>query len=397
MSQNILAVAGAARPASRSTVKILVTSLLFLLLTHLPAFADHVHQLSFRSGTWFDTDLTALTNGPDASRAPMIAFYTTPNDQFHVYYSDTNPGDVHQLYFNGSGWSDQDLSAIYGAPPDVGGMAGFSIGNLQYVFYVDANNHVQELNYNNDTWVVTDLTAQTGGPNASWASDLRAFVTPGNQLHLYYTDNALDLNQLYFNGTSWSTQDLSSTYLRGAGCQNSSHIAGFAVENEQHLFCIGFGKHSKEDLLHIYYNNATWVWEDISTKTGDVKMYKYTGLDAFKVPNQSQFEVYAIAGNNHVNQYTHTENPAQWTDYDLSAGIGAPDDGGFPGGMVAIDNAGSYNLFYAPTTEVYQLFYYNSSWTIFDLTGGTGNADSNADMSGFAVKGYQYIFYMSND
>jgi hypothetical protein len=402
MSHNTFAATNlvAARAASRSILKILGTGLMFLLLTHLPAFADHVHLLSEdKYAHWSDTDLTALTGGPDSVWA-LAAFYTTPNYQLHVYYNDGNTGDVHELFYDDPNWSDTDLSALTGAPPDEGFISGFSIDNLQYVFYVDVNGHVQELNYNNENWTATDLTALVGGPGVQGAdSGLLAFATkPNNQFHVYYTPVTLDLDELYFDGTSWSNSDLTSTYLHGDNCLLSHHIAGFAVENEQHLFCVGFGSLSKHDLLHIYYNNATWVKEDISVKTGVGKMYPNAGVAGFKVPGESQFEVYSFTENAHVNQFTHVENPAQWTDYDLSAGIGASGDG-FGGGMVAIPADGSYNVYYAPDGEVYQLFYYDSSWSVNDLTGGTGSADPSADMAGFVipVTGLQYIFYMSTD
>jgi hypothetical protein len=384
-----------ARP-SRRTLKVFVTSLLFLLLTQLPAVADHVHQLTYDLG-WVDTDLTVLAGGVEANGA-MTAFYTTPNDQFHVFYVDTNPGDVHQLYYNGHSWTDQDLSALTGAPTDSGFITGVASGNLQYVFYPDSNGHVWELNYNNSTWVPTDLTAQYGAPLADWELGLLAFAQPGNQLYLYYSSEDLDLIQLYFNGSSWSSQDLSSTYFNGAiVCGEGANLTGFTIGNQQHLFCVG-GKILNIDLYHVYYNNTTWLRENLSVKTGAGQM-DLLGAAAFFGPAANQFEVYAPTQNGHVNQFTHSGRPATWTDYDLSAGIGAPGDGSRPGGIFANYSGGSYNLFYAPSTEVYELFFYNGSWYVVDITNGQGNADTNANLVGFVLPSSQdqFVYYMTKN
>ena len=52
-----------ARPASRANLKRLATCLMFVLLSHLPVYADHIHHLWYNNSTWQDQDLTALTNG----------------------------------------------------------------------------------------------------------------------------------------------------------------------------------------------------------------------------------------------------------------------------------------------------------------------------------------------
>jgi hypothetical protein len=44
--------------------------------------------------------------------------------------------DVHQLFYNGMNWSDQDLTTLAKSPQATEGpVAAFSIGNYQYVYY----------------------------------------------------------------------------------------------------------------------------------------------------------------------------------------------------------------------------------------------------------------------
>jgi hypothetical protein len=102
----------------RPTLGTLASCLLFLGLAQLPAFADHIHHLWYNNSNWQDIDLTALTNGGIAkSFGAITAFRTTPNNQLHVYYVDQNSDHVHQLYFNNTKWSDDDLTAFTGGLP----------------------------------------------------------------------------------------------------------------------------------------------------------------------------------------------------------------------------------------------------------------------------------------
>ena len=389
----------AARPHRLRTSWVLLIILFLLALgaLALPGHAQvgHIHQLYYNNINWADTDLTALTGGGTATfYGAITAFYTTPNRQLHVYYVDANAQHVHQLYYNNTSWSDADLTSFTGAPTaSPYGITGFAIGNLQYVFYEGSDSHVHELNYNNVNWTDYDVTALANGTLAG-AGPILAFATkPNNQFHVYYQDsNSLDLHQLYFNGTAWSDSDLTSI-IGGAYCY-TSWLAGFAVGNLQHIFCPGFGKYSSNlDMLHIYYNNSTWVYEDVTFQAGgsQTPMNLGTGVAAFKVPGANQFEVYGVTDDTHFNQYTHLVKPAQWIDKDLTSNIGAPSDAQF-GGIVAFPTTpnNQYHIYYAPSTEVYQIYYNGTAWAIDDLTGGTGNADPNSGMAGFAIGNLQF-------
>ncbi|HLZ42795.1 MAG TPA: hypothetical protein VKQ11_17640 [Candidatus Sulfotelmatobacter sp.] len=379
----------------------LAACLVFLVLAYLPAHADHIHHLWYNNSNWQNDDLTALTGGGIATPFGAIAaFRTTPNNQLHVYYVDASANHVHQLYFNGTNWSDSDLTSFTGGPQaNPYGISGFAVGNLQYVFYVSLDLHVHELNYNNANWSDQDLTATVGGNLATPV--LVAFVTPPNgQFHVYYQDaSTLHEYQLYFNGTAWTYQDLTSV-IGGAYCY-ADWIAGFAVGNQQHLFCAGYGRYTGNlDLLHIHYNNSSWVYEDVTFQSGgsDIPMYLGAGVAAFKVPGVNELDVWSVTDNTHFNRYQHLVNPAQWIDSDLTNSIGVPTDAQY-GGITAFVTTpnNQYHVYYAPGSEVYQIFYNGQTWFIQDLTGGAGNADPTSGMAGFAIGNLQHVFYMSNN
>jgi hypothetical protein len=378
-------------------LQVLAACLLSFSLAAVPARADHVHHLWYNNATWQDADLTAITGqyGTAASFGALAAFRTTPNNQLHVYYVDMNSHDVHQLYFNNKIWNDEDLTLEAGgiaASPY--GLSGFAIGNLQYVFYVGSDTHMHMLSYNNINWGDHDITSAAGGNTAS-AAPLVAFATkPNNQFHVYYQDlNSLDLYQLYFNGSTWSHEDLTSE-IGGAYCY-AQWISGYAVGNEQHLFCPGYPSYSNNlNMLHIYYNNRNWTYEDITDHTingSGTPLRLGTGVAAFR-DLKGETNVFGFTTDTQLHWYAQTPTTG-W--YDLTDFV-TPKDNQY-GGMVAFETTpnNQYHVYYAPNSEVYQLYNNGSGWSSQDLTGGAGNADPNSGMAGFAIGNLQHVFYMS--
>jgi hypothetical protein len=380
------------RPASVSALKVPLTCLALLLFAHL-AFADHVHHLWYNNSIWQDQDLTVLTGGGISYGAGIAAFYT-PGSQLHVYYSDTN-NHMHQLYYNNTSWSDADLTALTGGPGVlVGAISGFNIENFQYVFYLGVDQHVHELSYV-DNWTDQDITVLGNGVLGNPV--IVAFPTkPNNQFHVYYQDsNAHDMHQLYFNGTSWSDSDL--TTLTGAYCPGGQWWAGLATGNLQHVLCAGYGPQDPNslDLLHIYYNNHAWTYEDITLQDGyGLAVYPDSGVAAFRVGFQG--EVYGPTTDGHMQDYTRFSN-GEWGDADLTADIGAPTKtyGGIAAFITTPNN--QYHIFYAPDNDIYQLYNNGTSWAVDNLTGGAGQADYYADITGFAIGNLQHVFYFDTN
>ena len=154
-------------------------------LAALPAYGQHVHQLSYNGSAWVDEQLPSAQTTVITSVASIL---TTPNNQEHVYYfaGDGESGDVHQLFYNGTNWADEDLTAETGAPQaNPFSVTAFSVGNYQYVYYLDAFlGDVHQLLYDNSGWADTDLTAIVGGPKTQ--GQLVAFST-SPAVHVFYS------------------------------------------------------------------------------------------------------------------------------------------------------------------------------------------------------------------
>ena len=219
-----------------------------------------IHQLSYAAPNWAWTDVQLP--GPGASQSSGVAaFNTTPNNQFHIFYQDVS-NNIHGLYFNGSLWSDGNMTAaIPGASalPYGSGISGFSIGNFQYVYFVGSDQHIHEFSYV-DNWVDTDVTERSRGATPKPIGKLVSYATsPNNQRHVYYVATDATIHQLYWNGIQWSDENLTS--FTGGALADTSNIGGCAVGNFQYIF---FASHGH---LHMYSYVNSWTdtdWTDIS-------------------------------------------------------------------------------------------------------------------------------------
>ena len=87
---------------------------------------------------WVSDDVTAEGKGPAANPANgIVAFTTTPNDELHLFYLSGKHINQLALPAGTDAWQNQDLTAKYGGKPNgTSAMSGFSVANLQYLYYV---------------------------------------------------------------------------------------------------------------------------------------------------------------------------------------------------------------------------------------------------------------------
>jgi len=383
-------------------------ALIGLALGGVPAFGQHIHELYYNNAFWADTDLTSLTGGPVVYQQPITAFYTVPNDQLHVYYVSNNNLDfhVHQLYFDGSSWSDADLTVATGgmAAANSSGMSGFSIGNAQYVYFCASDFSVHEYSYGangNWNWVDTALPSPGLGCNIE---GLVAFAThPNNQRHVYYQAPAFqgygppnNIRQLYFNGATWSNENLTAE-TKGVRALVSP-MSGFSIGNAQYLFFQSTNGHIHE---YSYTSANGWSWKDLdlTTKAGGTPAgtFESIGTTAFVVPGTTKMEVYyAAATNQDVHQMTFKNNA--WRDTDLSAltSSSGPVSLTQMVGFATTPN-NQLHLYFDSFGDslINQLYYNGSNWSDEVLpsvqVGGFGGS------AGFALGNLQHLYYISGN
>lgn len=371
---------------------------LFLLTFALRAQGQQVHQLSSNGSSWIDQNLNGALAGPYTG---IASFLTTPNDQTHVYYID-NLGfyHVHQLFFNGTSWADEDLTVESGASDGAYGtcqVAGFSVGNYQYVYYLGGQTgHVHQMLYNNSRWTDVDLTALTGGPNAQ-PEPLVAFTTSPT-LHVYYTDWNLHVRQLHSDdGTNWQDQDLTS--ITGGTTSESApgRMGGFNIGNFQYLYFVASTGHVHQFL----YNNASWSDEDLTVLSKSTPANARSDVQALLIPGTNTLNVFYISTDGYIVQLAATNNQ-KWVKTELSKKAFAPGPQTFRVAALTTPPHNDLHVFYVGyTTNFHVLQLYKPKgqpWTYEDMTALTnGGIPINLynDMTGFTFQNNQYIYYVA--
>ncbi len=256
----------------------------------------HIHQLLYNNVKWANQDLTSLAGGPSASSGgSMVAFTTTPNNQIHVYYRADPDGDLHQLFFNGQRWSDENLTKETGGQGNFGlTAAGFSNGNYQYIFYLGFDVHIHELYYNNIRWNDVDLTIRSGSPLPDLSSGVAALLIPGTQtMQVYYSSRSIgDVIQLASSDNySWSKGNL--TYLtNGPGTSGQPGLTAFTTPgNGVHVYYVAQLSQTDNHINQLFFNGSTWSNEDLTAETNGGLAQWGNQISGFAVGNL-QYVVY---------------------------------------------------------------------------------------------------------
>jgi hypothetical protein len=405
------------RKMMRTSLHVSVCLIGLLSLIAIPVNAQHVHQLLYNNYNWTDQNLLG-EQVLDIPPYPIdnAAFTTTPNNQLHVYYIGSD-NHIHQRtqsqirFFGLSRWVDEDLTQETGAEPAYAAtmLSGFSEGNYQYVFYGNDDNDIHMLFYDNSKWTQQDISAAAGATGL-WIEDLgvTAFTTtPNNQIHVYYWANdfqeqASAVHQLFFNGTSWSDEDL--TAETGAFYPEGGWWAGFSIENYQYLFYPDIYGYLHE----LYYNNSNWTDVDLTVQIGAPPLGGYAPIiydpiTAFVVPGTQTMEVFYTTASGDIYQLSSSDN-SSWSQQDLTTLTHSPSANTYDAiKAFATTPNNQLHVYYissAPQSQdhINQLFFNGSSWSNEDLTAATHakNAVDYKGMSGFSLGNYQYVFYIGN-
>jgi hypothetical protein len=383
------------RPTTTNSITVCLLGLVVALFA-TPVFGQAVHELYYNNSTWVDTNLSSLTSGPTVGLAGIAAFNTTPNNQFHVYYLGWDDPDrvyhIHQLYYNGQTWSDEDLTAeTNGVPVITGsGVSGFSIGNAQYVYFIGTDYDTHELSYVN-SWVDSDLTALANGAFA-YPYQIAAFQTTSNhQRNVFYVAANRSIHKLLFNGTKWTDQNLTKLT---AGANGGGWMSAFAIGTKQYVFFESTKKHVEE-----YSYTTNWVAQDLTVSNG-LPLVTGNGVAAFVVPGTTKIEAfYSATKTFHVHQLSY--NLGSWTDHDLTALTGGP------GGLFTTQTIGfattpnkQLHIFFpgSPAGDVNQFYYNGTGWSDEDLTvlSSGDQAAGSTGMAGFAIGNLQRVYYVGH-
>ncbi len=230
----------------------------------------HIHELYYvlATGPWQSGDLTVSANAPPALPTALTSWVNSVYQ--HVIYLSAD-GHVHELYFKlGTGpWLVNDLTAITGAPQAVpGALTSWLDSAFQHVAYLSADGHVRELRYNLSagSWTVTDISAIAVAPPAAFAV-LTSWMDTAVQ-HLAYVSAGGDVQELYSQlGTeAWTNNDLTRAAGAPAAAGSACGLTSWVDPAYEHLAYLSADRHVHE--LHFALATGPWQTSDLTAVTG---------------------------------------------------------------------------------------------------------------------------------
>jgi hypothetical protein len=296
---------------------------------------QHVHQLYNSGSNWHDQDLTLDFSGPLAAGNAVTSFLDGYG--YHICYL-TSDQHVHQLYSgDGANWVDQDLTGnAIPNPPETAvplaaagtALSSFADQTGEHVCYLGADQHVHQLYYPGGTWQDQDLTLEADGPLAAgnaisgFADFEISGLTPAAGEHVCYLTSDQHVHQLYYdfnNSQGWIDQDLTkiaihdppetaAVPLAAAG----SALSGFE-DAVDHICYLGADQH-----VHQIFNpGGTWHDQDLTEMASGplVAGNAITGF-ADDIPGGGDHVCY-LTSDQHVHQLYSTD-AANWVDQDLT-------------------------------------------------------------------------------
>jgi hypothetical protein len=282
------------------------------------------------------------------------------SDGPHIFYVDANQ-HVNQLwYVTSTGkWLNADLGGIAapGSP-----LTSYVVADGLHVYYIDTNQHVNQLWWNGSSWVNQDLTAGYGGPLASAGTTLNNYAGPDGQ-HVFYIDANQNINQLWWTGQAEILQNLTA----GAGAPTAavgSGLTNFAFsDNIPHVLWIDPNGH----LNQLWYQVSGFVYQDLTVATGGPAS-AIGDLTNYLVADGAH--TYYIGANQDVNQLWWTGSA--WVNQDLTAGYGGP--AAMPGGGLAnYSGPDGQHVFYIDVNQnINQLWWTGQQEILQNLTAGAG-------------------------
>lgn len=176
----------------------------------------HVNEVGYHTSEWANYDVTVLAGtaefaGPGSGITVYLAF-----DGPRIYYADANQ-HIDEIGYHGSnGWANFDITSLANA----GVLAASGTGLVSYladdgprIYYVDSDQHVNEIGYHGSTWANFDVKILSGSGTLAVTDMGASIYSAGDGPRVYYVDVGQHLNEMGYHGSVWANFDL--TVLSG--------------------------------------------------------------------------------------------------------------------------------------------------------------------------------------
>lgn len=287
---------------------------------------SHIHELAYYGSpaSWHTADVTSLASGPDADAdSPLTSHVNGSSD--NVFYVAAQ-GDIHELSFNGSTWTDTDITYASGAPqPTVTGadnLTGVVNGFYDYedtFFVANGDINVITLTESNSTWSTYDINSTSGGYPPYSGGVLTSHMYRTNE-EVYYIETYGDLASLvrYAGTTNWDTLDVtandSGSLAPGSG---TSPVTGYQNGNYDDIYFVD----SSPGVYLDWYNTSQWLYTNVTSAASGSAPDSSRGMVGHMWENTTP-EVHCFLSNGDVYEYAYYSNA--WHGTDLSSIVSAP-------------------------------------------------------------------------
>ena len=85
---------------------------------------------------------------------------------------------------------------------------------VPHIAFIDGQQHVNELFYQDGKWQFNDLTASSHAPAARSSGGLTSFVLADKVPHIAFIDGQQHVNELFFQNHKWQFNDLTASSSR---------------------------------------------------------------------------------------------------------------------------------------------------------------------------------------
>ena len=269
---------------------------------------QHVWHLFWNSsGGWQNQDLTVLTGGPLAASGSSMTSVFDSSGTSRVYYLDANQ-HIHEMNCCAAGWSDNDMSAYLGTSAAAIGSALASTGSGQgstvHVYYQGGNQHLYHMFLNNSgVWNSQDITAVTSTwscpcsvVNAPAAgSALTSVVDSGGVIRVYFLDAHQHLNETYNTGSGWYNSDMTVFLGTSAAASGSALVSTGAAQGATvNVYYQGANQ-------HLYRMFLGWQVQDVTAATGSAAPASGSAITSM-TDNGGLIRTYFLDANQHVHE-----------------------------------------------------------------------------------------------
>jgi subtilisin family serine protease len=339
----------------------------------------HINQLSWNGTTWTNQDLTTNSGATNtAAFGGALSNYELNSSNAQIPYIGANH-HIYQLVWGGPGtnWVNQDLTASSGATNNAATGSALTSYNLNsanaQIAYIGTNQHVYQLAWGGPgtNFVNQDLTATSGATNnAATGSALTSYILNSANAEIAYIGPNQHVYQLAWGGpgTNWVNQDL--TAIAGAPLA----LAGSALASYT------LGSTNAEVVFegtnqHIYQlvwpgPGSNWIVQDLTSNAGGPLALAGTKLSSLVLGGGASAKVVYLGTNGHVYQLNWPGSPNNWVSQDLTAASGASNlaDLGTGVSSFTLGSTNAEALYVGPNQHVYQLAFNGSTWVNQDLT-----------------------------